>query len=431
MITALINANIIEVQNGSVIENGTLAMERGRIVFNGKSEKWNQFRCEDKKVELFDLKGKYVLPGLINMHDHLYHRAFHRGRQPRVPGVSYGDFKKVQMARPCTDLLLMAARDALVQLSQGFTTLRDCGTLHGISYALRQAIHVGILPGPRLFICGHSFVMTGGHGYKTTSITVDGCDGLKKAVREEVGKGADFIKIKASGSVATEPERGIDAEDYTFKEVVAVVEESHRLGKKVAAHADGRKGIQNSLRAGIDFIEHGLYLNEELIDNMLEQGTYLVPTLSGRSYISQYEESVGRTEFAKYLDEVEVKPNSRSLASAIKAGVKVLAGSDTCGHLIRELELFTEHSMSNADAIRSATSLAAESIGLASEIGTLEVGKSADVFVVDRNPLMDIHALRNVKAVYFKGNKVAYDDFYKVHHVLVRAPFQANCFVSL
>jgi imidazolonepropionase-like amidohydrolase len=201
--------------------------------------------------------------------------------------------------------------------------------------------------------------------------------------------------------------------DFTVEELSAVVEEAHRLGRKVSAHCDGAQGIKNAVEAGIDTIEHGLYLDDEVIERMLKQRTALVPTLSGRTYITEFEEQRGDAEFGGMVRKIELEPNIKSFQMAHKAGVLVGTGTDTCGEIVQELELFVKYGMTPLQAIKAATGNAAQICGLESEVGTVEVAKAADFVILTNDPSKDVGALRNPDAVFQGGKRVSLGEFYR------------------
>jgi len=418
----------IEMKKGLLLTGMTLIDGTGEeplpnaavLVREGKFERVGEkSSIENADAETVDLSGTFMLPGLINSHDHLYHGKTARGMAVKPRGISFSRIKALLKEEPEPYLVLLAARDAIVQLMEmGVTTVRDCGSTYGVSYHLKRAISEGVLPGPRLIICGQFIVMTGGHvasiGRGGVNSVADGREGIRTAVREQLGRGADFIKIMASGSFVTEPERGIiDIPAFTVEELQVAVEEAHQAGRMIAAHADGATGIRRSLKAGVDCIEHGLYLDAESVAQMVEQGTFLVPTLSGRMRIVDYIREVGDVEFADVIHRKEVVPNVKSFQLALEAGVKIGAGPDTQGELIRELEVFVENGMTPMQAVVSATRIGAEIAGISETAGTIEAGKVADFIVLERNPLVKISAFRKPKWVYQAGRKLSLDEHFE------------------
>lgn len=411
---------IIDGTGAEPVQDGTILISNGKIDYVGSKKKLEEGGQSADKIDASNL---YVLPGFINSHDHLCHKKVARGLKELPTGVNFSQIKESLKAEPAPYLALLAARDALAQMvSRGVTTVRDCGSPYGVSYHLRRAFEEEVLPGPNLVISGQFLVMEGGHSatssQKGLNSIANGIDGVRVAVREQLGRGADFIKIMASGSYVTEPERGtIDIPGFTVEEIEAAVQETHRADKPIGAHADGPSGIKNALEAGVDCIEHGLYLNEQSVEYMATHDISLVPTLSGRRRIIDYIKETGDPDFANEVMELEVQPNTESFKRAMRAGVRVGAGTDTQGEIIEELEIFVANGMDPLAAIKTATKNGAEICGLADQIGTLEEGKSADIVIVKDNPLEDISNLRKVRHVLKDGNKLNLEqDFHYSSH---------------
>lgn len=410
-------SNYLLIKGGTIIDGtGREPIQDGSILIkDGKIDSIdlnNEFVEEEHSDNIFDATEFYILPGLINSHDHLYHKKVARGIQSIPTDVSFSQLKGMLKSEPEPYLALLGARDGLAQMvSRGVTTVRDCGSTYGISYHLRRALKEKVLPGPTLVISGQFIVMEGGHvataGRKGVNIIANGVDEVRVAVREQLGRGADFIKIMASGSYVTEPERGtVDIPGFTVEELEAATQETHRAGRSIAAHADGPSGIKNALKAGVDCIEHGLYIDEESANFMAENDTSLVPTLSGRRRIIDYIRGAGDPDFADEIMEVEVQPNIESFKRAMQAGVRIGAGTDTQGEIIEELEIFVENGMEPMAAIMTATKNGAEICELEDQVGTLEEEKYADMVMVKDNPLENISNLRNVQHVFKGGNEL-------------------------
>jgi imidazolonepropionase-like amidohydrolase len=217
------DVTVINGTGAEPIKDVSVVVKDGRIASIGPVAKG-----AESGAEVYDGRGKYMLPGLINLHDHLYHRAAHRGKA--AASGTYKDIKRRFMELPPLVLVLAGARDCAVELSIGITTVRDCSTKHGISFALRRAIQEGFIPGPRILAAGVSIKMTGGHMYPNP-VVADGPEELRLAVRSQIAEGADFIKLLATGSFRVNPERGYQSVDYTVEELSAAVTEAHRLGK--------------------------------------------------------------------------------------------------------------------------------------------------------------------------------------------------------
>lgn len=348
-------------------------------------------------VPVYDLRDKTLMPGLIDGHVHL--RAF--------AGEGEQDIHLWNVLTFTEEQGIHAAGNAAKALEAGVTTVRDTAGAR-IEIGVKLAMDQFVLPGARVVTAG--FVgMTAGHGdmFCPAAIPnrfwrpVDGVDECRKLVREYARDGADLIKICTSGGVLS---RGDKAEwrNFTMEETLAIVDEAHALGMKVAAHAHSRNGIKQALKAGVDTLEHGSQLDEELVEVMLRQGTWLCPTLALSEYMNS---GVIAHRLPKEQQEKSAALQNDRLAAvrlAYKAGVKIFMGTDTCNTMpfgpyhAWELELMqTRMGMSATEAIVASTSLAAEAVGLGRETGTIAPGKWADLLIVDGDPLADVRILQD------------------------------------
>lgn len=351
------------------------------------------------KVNILDLRDKYVLPGLIDAHVHLL--------------MLYKDEKVVATEG---QYALNGAYNAKLTLDAGFTTVRDLGAPGHAIFALRDAINEGRIAGPRILAAGAAISVTGGHGddigYNEAlwneSASGGICDGIaecRKVVRRQIKHSADVIKITATGG-GGKAQGGPDAEPEFYEdEIVAAVETAHRLEKKVAVHAHGSKGIQLALNAGVDSVEHGTFLNKEIIALFKRKGTYLVPTLSVRDNLRADIDEMPAyiRERARYI--VEITP--KLMGDAYHKGVKFALGSDAGvvphGNNARELEWLVDIGMTPQDALRAATINGAELLGLKDKIGKIGIGMSADIIAVEGDPLVNIADIRNIELVMKSG----------------------------
>ena len=353
-----------------------------------------------------DLQALTCLPGLIDLHAHIL--------------INPGDVLADSLRRSSARKALEGLRNAQVRLENGFTTLRDPGDedLYYSTIEIRDAIARGDFPGPRLFVAGHMISSTGGHGdfndlaadlaLQVPNVVVDGPDALRKAVREEVKHGADWIKLAATGGVmsaADDPR----AQAFTDEELRAAVDEAHRHGRKVTVHAIGTGGIKAALRAGVDGIEHGILIDDEGIRMMKERGVWLVPTIYVLDYIIEDGARMGippdRIEKARRLQ----AERDKCLRAAFAAGVKVAFGSDTIfphEHAAREFARMVRLGLTPTQVIRAATVSAAEVLGIESEVGRIEAGRIADIVAVAGDPLKDVTALESVAFVMKSGKVV-------------------------
>lgn len=362
-------------------------------------------------TRVVDLRDLFVLPGLIDSHVHLTND---------LGGVA-GQLAEVQ--RSPSDNALEAAANARKTLLAGFTTVRNLGDGDGEIRALRDAIAAGKLPGPRILTANTSISATAGHGdptlgYRgdlhealdTAQNTCDGIESCRRAVRRQVGQGADVIKLLITGGVNSRIGAGLGAQMFE-DEARAVVETAKMYDKKVAVHAHGADGINLALRLGVDSIEHGTLLDRDSLRLFRESGAYYVPTLST---VNGYRERLAANPGA-YADEVLAKIQWRigitgkSLEQAVPAGVRIAFGTDAGvslhGRNADEFELMVAHGMTPAQSIVAATLNAADLLGLGDSIGSLEPGKQADLIAVRGNPLDDVTVLKRV-AVVMKGGEL-------------------------
>ena len=359
-------------------------------------------------TRLIDLSDKFVLPGLMDMHVHLLGELGPTSRTDSLTTTtSMSAMKGVQFAGRT--------------LHAGFTTVRDLGGDPEAIYALRDAVAKGIIQGPRIIAAGSSIAATGGHGdvdgVKAELLTLwtpeTICDGpydCRRATRHAVKYGADWIKITATGGVLSDTATGT-GQQMTSDELQEIMDTAHALGVKVAAHAHGTDGINAALRAGVDSIDHGTFLDNESIRLFKRNGAYLVPTLLPGAKIPPMMD--GNPFFT---EAIKAKANAAAAASlnnvklAYEAGVKIAFGTDTGvtkhGANAEEFALMVRAGMSEMAAIRAATVVAAELIGRSEDLGTIEVGKFADIIAVDGNPLDDITVLENVDTVILDGKLV-------------------------
>ncbi len=367
---------------GGLPERGFIVVERDRIARVGKGDDPGAKNGH----EIVDLEGRMILPGMIDCHVHF---TIDGGADP------------VQSLRKESGqwVMLKAARNAHLTLAAGVTTVRDLGSPDGVTVSLRDAINSGIAVGPRMVCCNQAICITGGQGWEF-SRQADGPDDVRRAVREQARAGANVIKLMATGGVMTP---GVDpgAAQFTYEELRAGVEEAHKAGRKTAAHAQGNEGIKNSLRAGIDTIEHGIFLDDEAINLLVEKKAVLVPTLSAPFNIMEKGEKSGIPAF---VIEKTARVKDAHIASAKKAyqaRIPIAAGADAGtpfnghGENLKELELLVGIGLSPMEAIVSATRIASEAVGLSHQIGTIEEGKLADLLVVEGDPLKDIKVLQN------------------------------------
>lgn len=363
-------------------------------------------------ASVVDLKDKTVLPGLIDSHTHLSSdRAGNEG-----------------LAAAMTDALPLNAFETqwngMKTLRAGFTTVRNLGDEKGKVLALREAIKRGWTQGPRIIDAGESISTSGGHMDSRVGLSedvgpligtenlCDGVDDCRRAVRRQIGRGADVIKFATTGGVNS----GTGLATRMFEdEAKALIDTAHAYGRKVAVHAHGLDGIKLAVRLGADSIEHGTTIDEETAKLMVKNGTFYVPTLST---VNGYLERLAANPNAyppaikKQID-WRIGITGKSLAVAFPLGVKIAYGTDAGvskhGRNADEFEWLVKFGMSPLDAIKAATVNAAALLGLEAEIGTLEVGKSADIIAVDGDPLADVRVLKQMAFVMARGDVVRLD----------------------
>lgn len=361
------------------------------------------------QAEVVDWRRHFVLPGLIDSHVHLTSEL---NPQAQLQQVTQSD----------ADKALRGAGNARKTLMAGFTTVADVGGANSAVFALRDGIKRGDVLGPRVLASGSSVSVHGGHGdingfredvMRTLSpqSVCSGADDCRRAVRMQVRAGADLIKITATGGVLSNTAAGL-AQQFSGEELAAIVDTAHRMGRKVTAHAHGVDGVNAFLKAGGNAIEHGTYLNEESVRLFKANGAYLVPTLMAGDFVTQV--ARGPKNFlspAQTTKALQVGPQMLDMARrAHAAGVKIAFGTDTGvsahGDNAHEFVLLVQAGLTPLQAIQAATVHAADHLGLSAEVGSLEVGKVADLIAVDGDPAQDVARLKAVKAVMKSGRVV-------------------------
>ncbi|WP_128478296.1 metal-dependent hydrolase family protein [Halorussus pelagicus] len=383
---------MLVVRGGTVVDaDGTreadVAVEDGRIVTVGDVP-----ADPDKEI---DATGQFVAPGLIDAHVHL----MMDGRAD--PGEIDGDSESTLAYRATANL-----RDAL---DAGVTTVRDLGAPGSLALDARDAVEAGVVEGPRVLACGENIVMTGGHGH-WFGREADGVPEVKKAVREQLKRGADVVKCMATGGVLTEGAlTGAPELDEAELETVAETAGAKRV--PTAAHAHGTAGIKNATRAGISSIEHGTFMDREAAELMADRGTYWVPTGKALYGIVETGTEAGIPEFAVEKAEEAKESWDDAFEYALDAGVPIAMGTDAgtpFNHLAdaaEELELMVEHGLSERQALEAATVNAADLLGL-DDVGTVTEGARADLVVLDESPLTNVTAWQSPTRVVCRGTTV-------------------------
>ena len=382
----------------SLIDGTGTEPVRGRaVVVEGDTITQILDEAQAPRGRRIDLAGCTLLPGLINCHVHL---CF--GGEPDPVGAMRDE--------PLGLTALKVLRRAQETLETGVTTVRDLGGRDYVELAVRRAIAQGLYPGPRILGAGRPVCMTGGHGH-FLGREADGPDDMRKAVREQLKAGVDVIKLIATGGVMT-PGVEPGSPQLTLAEMRAAVEEANKAGRRTAAHAQGSAGIADAVEAGITTIEHGIFLTDEIIAAMQRRGVFLVATLAAPAAISSGGLAAGIPEYMVRKSDAVVAAHVASFRRAHQAGVRIAAGADSGtplnfhGSLLPELELMVKHGMTPLEVLRSATSVAAEALGLAGVTGRVAEGYVADLLAVAGQPAERIGALADVKLVLARGKSV-------------------------
>ena len=362
----------------------------------------------DDNAQLIDLSSSFVMAGLMDMHVHLQGELGPKN-----------DSQSLRMSN--ADVLMQSISNANKTLMAGFTTVRDLGASAEQIFALRDGIAKGWVTGPRIFAAGTAVSVTGGHGdvdglspdiltMRTSETICDGPFDCRRATRQAIKYGADVIKITSTGGVLSDTNTGTGQQmaDDELKEVVSA---AHALGRKVASHAHAAEGINAALRAGVDSIEHGSYANKESIKLFKKSGAYLVPTLLAGDTVVGLAKNTNFMSEAIKAKAIRVGADmTANFKRSYKSGVKIAYGTDSgvSSHGLNGKEgvLMAQAGMSNKAILKSATINAADLIGMSDSLGTLEVGKIADIIAFDGNPLKDIKELLDVDFVMKSGKVV-------------------------
>ena len=354
-------------------------------------------------AETIDLSRYTGLPGLIDAHTHM---TFYTDETPGVPLLK-------QMANPVPAVeVFLARKGALRTLEAGVTTVRDLGSDQYMDIAMRDLINRGEMVGPRMFVCGYGLYITATsfrkEGTPPAGGTADGVPEVLRAVRQQIAAGADVIKMY--GSTGTDDDV-TGFETYTLEEMKAAVEMAHRFGKKIAIHSYGPDGARDAVRAGADSIEHATDMDDVTIQEMAKRGTFYVPTIDHNRYYIDNGDKIGYAPGYKERLQAFIPRNLETARKAFKAGVKIAMGSDAIytmfGENTRELGWFVKAGMTPEQALRTATTNAADLLGKEKELGAAAPGYLADLVAVEGDPLADINVvLNNVKWVMKDGTVV-------------------------
>jgi imidazolonepropionase-like amidohydrolase len=381
----------------------TIMVKDGVIttIVRGKSPLMNM-----PDAEIIDLSTKTVVPGLIDLHVHL----------TGDPGGDYRD----EAVDPDEWGVIMGVKNAKLTVKAGFTTVREAGSAQYTAFALRRGTAEGKIAGPRIIAAGPALSIVGGHGDVSgfredvlhaldTGYTCTGAKECAEKVRKASKFGADVIKITATGGVLSQQGRGLEAH-FTSEEMTAIANTAHSLGLKVMAHAHGARGMEAAANSGIDTIDHGTFADDAALKAMKTKGTVLVPTLMA---LEGVRERIGK---GIYTPTVEVKAKQaieaagRQVTRAKAMGVTIAFGTDSGvfehGKNGGEFALLVKYGMTPQEALASATTVAAKTLGLEDQVGKIAAGYSADMIAVDANPLTDIRTLEKVQWVMARGRIV-------------------------
>ncbi len=393
MTTAITNATLIDGTGADPVANATVLADGERITAVGADV------SIPPDAEVIDAGGRTLMPGLIDCHVHLWGRVTHL---------------QERLLTPPTLNAFYAMRNAQRTLDAGVTTVRDAS---GSPLGLKMAIERGLIPGPRMRIAVRMLSQTGGHGDGTMpsganpgstpdeapewpNTVVNGPDEVRVAVRKLLRAGADFIKLSSTGGVLS-PADEPGHTQFTPEEIAVMVYEAKAQGKTCMAHAQGTQGILNAVLAGVESIEHGIYVDDQCIDEMKKRGTYLVPTLVAPVWVLRHAERMPGSILPQSVRKTkEVMENhKRNIGIAARAGVKIAMGTDSgVGHHgsnAEELQLMCEAGLTPMQAIVASTKTASECVHMANDVGTVEAGKYADLLLVDGDPLSDITVLQD------------------------------------
>lgn len=382
------HADVVDVIGGQVRKGVSVLVRDGLIMEVGEKLE------APEGAERIDLKGKTLLPGLFNCHTHMCSAATPGPSEPRsdaqVTIETLGRLKQF--------------------LKSGVTFIRDVGGTHYIDVDLRDAAIRGEILAPEMQVSGRCICMTGGHGHKSGR-EADGADECRKAAREQLKAGADWIKVMATGGVMT---KGVEpgSSQLTEEELRAAIEEAHKAGAKTCTHAQGMEGIKNALRAGVDSIEHGFFMDDWCFCFMKEHNVFYVPTLAAPYWIKVNGTEAGIAEYAVRKVEKTIDAHRETFQKAHRAGVKIALGTDAGtpfnfhDKTAFEMVLMVQAGMTPMEAIQTGTINAAQLCGVEESLGSVTPGKKAHFAIFEKNPLDDIESVMDCAMTVMNGEIV-------------------------
>ena len=396
MLTALVGGTVVNIENGSTIPNATVLVRGERIVGVGPAATV----AVPAEARVVKMAGQWLVPGMMNMHTHLGLKL------PSATGDSLANESDAALA-------LRMANNARLTLQAGVTTVRLTHEDHGTDFALKAAIGSGQALGPRIETAGEIIVPTGGHGF----LEADGPAALSKAARTQIKQGASWIKIAISGGIS-DTHGSIHSAPMTDEELSTLIDVAHRNGVKVTAHNGSTEAARQALKFGIDCFEHGYHLDDAILKDMKAKGVWLVPTMVvSQPGAVQFYKKIGSPDW--YLDRVAStgKDHWAMLQKAIRLGVQVALGTDQFPFepndgttaTVAEAELYVKAGMTPLQSLQAATIQPARMLGLDKDIGSITVGKYADIVALPADPLGNISALRSLNFV-MKGGAIVRDD---------------------
>jgi imidazolonepropionase-like amidohydrolase len=409
-LTVLKAARLFDGKSKALITNGVVVVQGNTITDAGSN------LPIPANAQVVDLGDVTLSPGFMDAHTHLTFDFTGNFNERRLKALELN----------VSEIALMAVPSARATIEAGFTTVRDLGSrVQGshdfVDVSLRNAIAKGIIVGPRMLVATYGIGATGGHFDDTAGFRdllfgreadysdgiADGPDAIRKAVRFQIRNGADVIKAAVSGGVLSMTDE-VDTPQLTPAEIAALVDETHRLRRKVAVHCHGDQAAREAIEAGVDSIEHGSFLKPETLQLMKSKGTYLVPTLMATEYIMSKIEAYPPVLQAKARAAGAAR--SEMFRNAVKMGVKIAFGTDAAvyphGQNAKEFKLMVDLGMPPVDALRAGTSVDADLFGIAQKVGTLEKGKLADIVAIPGDPTTDITATERVSFVMKEGKIV-------------------------